>query len=80
MSRVKRKPTDCGFRTGPTHNELYKHRIWLETGNFGFEKRAPCGVRTQTRHSGDQIIKRGNEIITCVSTLSHLATGIAPYD
>ena len=25
-----------GFRTGPTRNELYKYRRWLEAGDFGF--------------------------------------------
>ena len=29
---------DYGFRPGPTQIELYKHRRWLETGNFGFRK------------------------------------------
>ena len=26
------------FRTGPTQTELYKHKRWLEAGNFGFRK------------------------------------------
>ena len=26
----------CGFRTGLTQTDLYKHRIWPETGKFGF--------------------------------------------
>ena len=28
----------CGFGKGPTQTELYKHRSWLETGNFEFRK------------------------------------------
>ena len=32
------KNQQCGFRTGPTQTELYKHRRWLEAGNFGFRK------------------------------------------
>ena len=27
-----------GFRPGPTQTRLYKHRRWLETGNFEFRK------------------------------------------
>ena len=28
----------CGFRTVPTQTGLYRHRRWLEAGNFGFRK------------------------------------------
>ena len=28
----------CGFQTGPSQTELYKHRRCLEVGNFGFRK------------------------------------------
>ena len=39
MSRLMGKPTmQCGFQIGPTQTELYKHRKWLEAGNFGFRK------------------------------------------
>ena len=26
----------CGFLKGPTQTALYKHRRWLQAGNFGF--------------------------------------------
>ena len=26
----------CGFKTGPTQSELYKHRKWPEAGNSGY--------------------------------------------
>ena len=29
---------NCGFQTGPAQTKLYKHRRWLEAGNFGFRK------------------------------------------
>ena len=35
----------CGFRTGLTQTGLYKHRRWLETGNFGFRKKRNCTIR-----------------------------------
>ena len=35
----------CCFRTGPTQIELYKHRRWLEDGNFGFKKKRNCTIR-----------------------------------
>ena len=36
--KKKKKKKKCGFRTGPTQTKLYKHMIWLETGNYGFRK------------------------------------------
>ena len=35
----------CGFGTGRTQTKLYKHRRWLEAGNFGFREELyyPCG-------------------------------------
>ena len=35
----------CSFRTGQTQTGLYKHRILLETGNFGFRKQRDCTIR-----------------------------------
>ena len=35
----------CDFRTGLTQTELYKHRGWLEAGNFRFRKKRNCTVR-----------------------------------
>ena len=35
----------CGFRTGPTQTGLYKHRRWLEAGNFGFRKKRNYTIR-----------------------------------
>ena len=32
------KNKQCGYRTDPTETDLYKHRIWLEAGNFGPRK------------------------------------------
>ena len=36
LSNVMKKPT--WFLYGPTQIELYKHRRWLEAGNFRFRK------------------------------------------
>ena len=38
----REKTNNLGFRTGPTQTELYKHRRWLEAGNFGFSKQRNC--------------------------------------
>ena len=38
------KPTMC-FRTGPTQTELYKHRRWLEAGNFRIREKRNCTIR-----------------------------------
>ena len=35
---MKKKKQQCCFFTG-TQTELYKHRRWLEAGNFGFIKK-----------------------------------------
>ena len=35
---VHEKINNFGFRTGPTQTGLYRHRRWLEAGNFGFRK------------------------------------------
>ena len=32
------KKQQCDFRTGSTQIELYKHRRWIEAGNFGLRK------------------------------------------
>ena len=34
--RKKKKKKKCGFQTGPTQTELYKHRSFIEAANFGF--------------------------------------------
>ena len=44
MSVLVGKPT-MWFRTGPTQTGLYKHKRWLETGNFGFRKKRNCTIR-----------------------------------
>ena len=38
----------CGFATGMTPTELYKHRRWIEAGNFGFRKYFPCSENKGT--------------------------------
>ena len=38
----------CGFRTGPRQAELYKHRRWLEAGNF---ESIVLAVYRKQRHS-----------------------------
>ena len=35
----------CGFRTGLSQTELYKHRSRLEAWNFGFKKKRNCTIR-----------------------------------
>ena len=35
---VRDKTNNLGFRPGLTQTGLYKHRRWLEAGNFGFRK------------------------------------------
>ena len=40
-----RKPNRLSFRPSLTQTELYKHRRWLETGNFGFRKYRDCTIR-----------------------------------
>ena len=43
MSHLVKKNHKCGFRTGPTQTELYKHRRWLEAGNLqSRELSFPC--------------------------------------
>ena len=32
---ASREKQHCGFRTGPTQTKLYRHRRWLDAGNFG---------------------------------------------
>ena len=34
----------CRFRKGLTKTELYKHRRWLEAGNFRFRKLRNCTI------------------------------------
>ena len=36
---VCEKTKNLGFKPGPTQTRLYKHRRWLEAGNFGFRKK-----------------------------------------
>ena len=45
MSLCARKPT--GFQPGQTQIGLYKHRRWLEAGNFRFKKMRHCTFRLQ---------------------------------
>ena len=33
------------FQPGQTQTGLYKHRRWLEAGNFGFRKKRNCTIR-----------------------------------
>ena len=33
-----------GLQPGPTQTKLYKHRRWLEAGNFGFRKKRNCTI------------------------------------
>ena len=35
---VHEKTNNLVFRPGPTQIRLYRHRRWLEAGNFGFRK------------------------------------------
>ena len=42
---VREKTNNLGFQPGPTQTGLYKHRRWLETGNFGFRKMRNCTIR-----------------------------------
>ena len=39
-----RKPTMWFPRISLTQSGLYKHRRWLETGNFGFRKQRNCTI------------------------------------
>ena len=39
------KTNTLGFWSGPAQTELYKHRRWLEAGNFGFRKYSNCIIR-----------------------------------
>ena len=41
---VREKTNNLGFQPGPTQTGLYKHRRWLETGNFGFRKMRNCTI------------------------------------
>ena len=38
------KNQQCGFRTGSTQTELYKHRRWLEAENFVLRKKRNCTI------------------------------------
>ena len=40
-----KKTNNLAFCTGPTQTKLYKHRRWLEAGNFRFRKDKKCTVR-----------------------------------
>ena len=42
---VREKTTSLCFQPGPTQTGLYKHRRWLEAGNFGFRKKRNCTIR-----------------------------------
>ena len=39
------KFNNLGFRPGPTQTGLYRHRRWLEAGNFGFRKKKNFTIR-----------------------------------
>ena len=40
-----RENQHCGFQTGLTQTEMYKHRRWLEAGNFEFRKQRKSTIR-----------------------------------
>ena len=42
---VREKTNNLCFRPGPTQTSLYKHRRWLEAGNFGFRKKRNSTIR-----------------------------------
>ena len=42
---VREKTNSLCFRQGPTQLSLYKHRRWLESGNFGFRKKRNSTIR-----------------------------------
>ena len=39
------KTNNLCFPPGQTQTALYKHRRWLEAGNFGFRKKKNCPIR-----------------------------------
>ena len=39
------KNQQFGFQQVPTQTGLYRHRRWLEAGNFGFRKKKNCTIR-----------------------------------
>ena len=41
---MREETNNLGFRPGPTQTGLYKHRRWLEAGNFGFRKKRICTI------------------------------------
>ena len=49
-----------GFRPGQTQIGLYKHRRWLEAGNFGFRKYRNCTV---------PVAKTGADHLSCYAKL-----------
>ena len=42
---VREKTINLCFRPGQTQTGLYKHRRWLEAGNFGFRKKRNRTIR-----------------------------------
>ena len=42
---VREKTNNLCFRTGLTQTDLYKHRRWLEAGNFRFRKKRNGTIR-----------------------------------
>ena len=64
-----RKKKKCGLRTGPTQTELYKHRRWLEAGNFGFKKKRNYTIP----------VAKTNVLISCAVTAHLICVFVFAY-
>ena len=52
---VRKKTSNLCFRPGQTQTSLYKHRRWLEAGNFPLRKKRNCTIHVAKNKGADQL-------------------------